>query len=256
MGSIILCHKKKARNPYEITRVHKWIYTLEELCYYISHNLYLIDNTIMNEQFCNWLAVELELKELASDLHDALLDHCGREQFVSLIMRSSNMFRANELIYIEDVLAKIKDQKEVERRKNKADNLLKNGEVEEAILAYQAILRDERDATMGEYFYGKIYACLGAAFGRAFLYREAMEMYDSAFQICSDPMLVKSYLYAAKQSMESTEYKLLLAKSEVYEELNEIITQESKNVEASLAFKPTAEMLEKWKNNYRLGNMS
>ena len=34
MGSLILCYKKKARQPYEITRIHRKIYTIEELCYY------------------------------------------------------------------------------------------------------------------------------------------------------------------------------------------------------------------------------
>ncbi|MFI3170906.1 MAG: hypothetical protein R3Y58_00840 [Eubacteriales bacterium] len=256
MGSIILCHRTKARNPYEITRVHKKIYTLEELCYYLTHNLYLIDNTIMNEQFCGWLKNELDLNDLADELKDALLDHCGREQFVCLILRHSNIYNLSELRYIEEVLAKIKDQKVVERNKNKADNLLENGEVEEAILVYQAILREERDTTVSEQFYGKVYACLGAAFGRAFLYQESMDMYDKAFQICNDPILVKSYLYAASKAMNDTDYKLFLAKSQVFEELNEIITKEIEHVKTTLHFKPSQEVLEKWKTNYRLGNMS
>ena len=49
MGSLILCYKKKAKQPYEITRIHRKIYTIEELCYYLCNNLYLIDYTIMNE---------------------------------------------------------------------------------------------------------------------------------------------------------------------------------------------------------------
>ena len=31
MGSLILCHKKKAKHPYEISRIHTRISTLEEL---------------------------------------------------------------------------------------------------------------------------------------------------------------------------------------------------------------------------------
>ena len=45
MGSLILCHKKRAKRPFEISRVHMRIYTIEELCYYICNNLYLIDYT-------------------------------------------------------------------------------------------------------------------------------------------------------------------------------------------------------------------
>ena len=37
MGSLILCHRKKAKHPYEVSRVHKRIYTIEELCYYLCN---------------------------------------------------------------------------------------------------------------------------------------------------------------------------------------------------------------------------
>ena len=60
MGSLILCHKKRAKRPFEISRVHMRIYTIEELCYYICNNLYLIDYTIVNERLCRWIGDELE----------------------------------------------------------------------------------------------------------------------------------------------------------------------------------------------------
>ena len=68
MGSLILCHKKRAKQPYMITRVHIRIYTIEELCYYICNNLYLIDYTLMNRQLCEWIREELHMWELADQL--------------------------------------------------------------------------------------------------------------------------------------------------------------------------------------------
>ena len=50
MGNLILCHDRHAAHPYEITRIHCRIFTIEELCYYLCNNLYLIDYTIMNER--------------------------------------------------------------------------------------------------------------------------------------------------------------------------------------------------------------
>lgn len=256
MGSIILCQKTKAENPYEITRIHKKIYTIEELCYYLCHNIYLIDNTIMNEQFCGWIEEELKLDGLARDLREALLDHCSRDSFILLIVQEANIYSQRELRNLEDVLMKIKDTKEIERQKYKGDNLLENGEIEEAILVYQAILREERDDTINRMFYGKVYACLAAAYGKAFLYEEAMEMYDEAFQICNDPMLVKCYLYAARRHLSETDYKLFLAKSEVFEELDEIISNEMYVVKKSIHINPTKALFEKWKNDYRSGHTS
>ena len=82
MGSLILCHKKRAKHPYEITRIHKRIYTIEELCYYLCNNLYLIDYTIINEQLCRWIRDELELVSLAESLMEMLKNHVSVEQFV------------------------------------------------------------------------------------------------------------------------------------------------------------------------------
>ena len=72
MGSLILCLDRHAAHSYEITRIHCRIFTIEELCYYLCNNLYLIDYTIMNTQLCDWLDEELGMDRLASDLRDVL----------------------------------------------------------------------------------------------------------------------------------------------------------------------------------------
>ena len=80
MGSLILCHDRHAAHPYEITRIHCRIFTIEELCYYLCNNLYLIDYTIMNEQLCAWLEDELGMTSLAESLRDVLRLHGSVEK--------------------------------------------------------------------------------------------------------------------------------------------------------------------------------
>ncbi len=255
MGSIILCHSVIAKTPFEITRIHKKIYTIEELCYYITHNLYLVDNTVINEQLCTWIEGELELRELSYQLRNILLDHIGKEEFIMTLMKESKIYIQSELNHLQDVLARLKDLPDVERQKNKGDNLLKNGETEEAILVYQSILRGLRDENLEESFYGKVYACMGAAYGRMFLYKESMAMYDKAFQICNDPALVKCYLYAASRCLDETQYRLILSKSEVFEEIDEMLKTEISFVKSQVDFLPTQELLDQWKQTYRMDHV-
>ena len=169
MGSLILCHSKKASQPYEITRIHRRIYTLEELCYYISNNLYLIDYTVMNEQLCDWIAEELDMKDMAYTLKSAIKRHGAVEQFVLTILKHSGIYTKSEILQIQNVLEKLKNQKEIERKKYMGDNLLESGEVREAILVYQSIIYGEPDESVDGIFYGNVYGCLGAAYGRLFL---------------------------------------------------------------------------------------
>ena len=63
MSGYILCQTKRAKLPYFIENISTNVYSIEELCYYLYHNLYLIDQTIMNEGLCSWIQEELELPD-------------------------------------------------------------------------------------------------------------------------------------------------------------------------------------------------
>lgn len=251
MGSLVLCHERHATHPYEITRIHCKIFTIEELCYYLCNNLYLIDYTIMNEQLCVWLDEELGMGTLAGQLRDVIRLHGSIEKFVLTILKDSRIYRDTEMIRIQNVLERLKNQKDIERQKYKGDNLLESGEIEEAILVYQAILNQEKDESVDAKFYGRIYAGLGAAYGRLFLYQESARMYDRAYQICEDPNLLKPYLYASYKYMSLEEYHILLTKHENYVEINARMRQEMEDIRNGMQLELNDVLLEKWKRQYR-----
>lgn len=251
MGSLILCHNQKAKHPYEITRVRKRIYTIEELCFYLCNNLYLIDYTIMNEQFCDWVCEELECEELAQELIEVLQKRGSIEQFVLKILNYAKIYSNQEMIHIQNVLERLKTQRDIERQKYKADNLLESGEIESAILVYQSILQSERDESVDEKFYGRIYGCLGAAYGRTLLYEEAANMYEKAYQICEDESMLRAYLYACSRYMPEDEYQVILTKSELYMKEAVFLDEKEHNVRNSVNLYPSAELLEEWKQKYR-----
>ena len=247
MGSLILCHDQHAAHPYEITRIHCKIFTMEELCYYLCNNLYLIDYTIMNEQLCGWLEEDIGKRELADQLRDVIRMRGSVEKFVLTILKSSGIYKEAEMIRIQNVLERLKNQKDIERQKYKGDNLLESGEVEEAILVYQAIFDEGADENTDPKFYGKIYASLGSAYGRMFLYQQAARMYDRAYQICEDPKLLKPYLYASYKYMSMEEYHILLTKNETYAEINTELRSEMKEIREGIQMEMSEQLTDKWK---------
>lgn len=251
MGSLVLCHERHAVQPYEIARIHCKIFTIEELCYYLCNNLYLIDYTIMNEQLCAWLEEELGLSELAERLRDVIYTKGSIEKYVLTILKSSRIYKDAEMIQIQNVLERLKNQKDIERQKYKGDNLLESGEIEEAILVYQAILNEEKDESVDAKFYGRIYAALGAAYGKMFLYQESAKMYDRAYQICEEKELLKPYLYASYKYMSLEEYHILLTKHEEYVEINAQMRQEMEDVKNAFQMEITDATMEQWKRQYR-----
>ena len=251
MGNLILCHDRRAVHPYEITRIHGRIFTIEELCYYLCNNLYLIDYTIMNDQLCSWLDEELGMEQLASDLRDVIRLRGSVEKFVITILKASKIYREPEMIRIQNVLEHLKNQKDIERQKYKGDNLLESGEVEEAILVYQAILNQDKDESVDDQFYGGVYAGLGPGYGRLVLYQEAARMYDRAYQLTGDKSLIKPYLYASYKYMSLEEYHILITKQDEYMEINAQMRREIDEIKKELPDETGPEYLEKWKRQHR-----
>lgn len=251
MGSLILCHKKRAKHPYEITRIHIRIYTIEELCYYFCNNLYLIDYTVVNRPLCDWLEEELELEELAAELRDQLYKNAPIELFVLTILSYSSIYSAAEITKMQNILERLKNQNDVEREKYKADNLLKSGELASAILVYQFILNKEWDESVGKEFYGRVYGCLGSAYGRMFLYEEAANMYEKAYKVCQNPDMLKSYLYCCYRYLPEVSYVKMLSNEPVFLSLDSVMKEELKNAIAQTSTEIDDKMLEQWKKEYR-----
>jgi len=249
MGSFILCHKKKAREPYRIARIHCRIYTIEELCYYLCNNLYLIDHTVVNEQLCDWLERELELEELAKTLRGLLQEDSSMELFVMQILSYTSLYTTAELNRVQQLLEQVKNQKPMEKQKFMADNLLENGSIKSAVDLYLAILRQQKEEP-DDTFYGEVYANLGAAYGRMFQYEEAAKMYEEAYRKLKDSSLLVPYIYACEQSMPAVTFQSMLAQNEIfaktYEKNSHIVGEISEH-----DIWVDDDALDDWKEQYR-----
>ena len=255
MGSLILCHKKKAKHPYEISRIHMRIYTIEELCYYFCNNLYLVDYTIINRQLCDWLEEELELYDLADELRGILDQNGPVEQFLLAVLSHASIYSSSEITRIHNVLEHLKNQNEVEREKYKADNLLKAGEVASAILVYQSIVGKEWDDSVGREFYGQVYGCLGSAYGRLLLYEEAAAMDEKGFGVCQDTKMLKAYLYCCYRYLPQEQYVKMLSNEPVYLSIGSVLKEEIRKAAENVKVDATDEQLGRWKKEYQRGNI-
>jgi hypothetical protein len=224
---------------------------MEELCYYLCNHLYLVDYTIMNESLCDWLEEDLEIPTLAENLRTILKENGTIEQFVMAVISYSEIYTAAEISRMQDVLEQLKNQRPLEKQKYKADNLLESGSVKSAIMTYLEIVHGEHDESLEGTFYGKVYGCLGAAYGRLFLYEEAAKMYLAAYQICEDESMLKAYLYACRRHMNGETYTKLLQKSVMYQELDVQLQHEIQQIEDSVKVLRYEDTLEQWKNQYR-----
>ena len=251
MGSLILCHSKRAKRPYEISRVHMRIYTIEELCYYLCNNLYLIDYTIMNRRLCDLLEDELGLAKMAEDLRRDLDQNATLEEFVLTILKGSVIYAPSEIVKIQNLLEQLKNQRDVERAKYKADSLMKSGEYESAILVYQSILSQDWDESVNKKFYGKIYGCLGSAYGYLFLYKEAALMFKEAYSICEEEDMLKAYIYCCYRGLPEKDYVKMLSGNSMFLSMSAKIKAEMEEAKKENDLDFSDEKLITWKSENR-----
>ena len=61
MSDVILCIGKLSENPYYIVGLGMNVYSIEELCYYLTRDAYIIDNDIMDESLCDYIENEVDV---------------------------------------------------------------------------------------------------------------------------------------------------------------------------------------------------
>ena len=68
MGKVIICNGKLAKTPYIVKETERKLYCIEEICHYVSTNIYSIDLDFFTPELIYYIKDELGLKA-AADKH-------------------------------------------------------------------------------------------------------------------------------------------------------------------------------------------
>ena len=254
MSGYILCQTKKAERPYYIENISMNIYSIEELCYYLYHNLYLADHTIFNEELCSWIRDELELPHLAAKLKQNLERNVSIEDMVYPIFKEINYLTYEEMKSFNICLADFGKERQAVRQKRKGDALVENGMYVNAIQVYQKILERDDLNQQRKGFAAAVRYNLGCAYSYLFQMEKAVECFWEAFLTESSDKELICYLLAYRSVKKPEEYekklKELNVSSEVKAALKEALDQFSQKKEISIRPGRTDEMLEKLTGEY------
>lgn len=194
MGELILCNQALAALPYYLESASLNIYSLEELSYYIEHNLYFLGPEFMNEELCGWLEKELGLKETAKRLRDI----CGRNgtlsEFVLCMLSESGYCPAQKLQEIADTLREMEHKSKYECGKIRADRYMENGRYVNSIYEYRKLLKTEEEKN--PILTGNVWHNMGCAYAKLFLFKEAADCYSNAYELNKNPESLRECLFA------------------------------------------------------------
>lgn len=213
MSGYVLCQTRMAKTPYYIENISTNIYSVEELCFYLFHNVYLIDESLMNDELFDWLSQELKLSALAQKLKVLKGKYVMPYEYVFPIFKEINYLSYEELRTLSAQLSRVAKEPPMVRKKLKGDSLVENGMYAGALKNYQELLealhKGEQEPRKG--FMGSVYHNMGCTYSYLFQKEEAVECFERAYRHLHTMNALKSYLYAYYEARTPIEYASKLA---------------------------------------------
>ena len=234
MSGYILCQVKKAEKPFYIENISTNIYSIEELCYYLYNNLYLVDCSLISNKLCTWLDEELKLPKLAAKLRPFIGKEAGLEEILYPIFKEINYLAYEELRILNGRIERRNKESEEIREKRKGDALMENRMYVNAIRVYQKLLeKDSREISreMRE----RILHNQGCAYSYLFQMEKATEYFRKAYEGSRSREALEAYLIAFGMTRTSSEYekmaKSIGTEKEVLQNIRERLQEFSKTPE-------------------------
>lgn len=219
MSGYILCQTQKAKIPYYIENISTNVYSLEELCYYFYNNLYLVDETILNERLCMWFQEELNLPKLAAKLRSLFVRNFSLEEFLYPVFKEINYLTYEEMKNLNMQIQNLAEESPLLREKCKGDALIENGMYVHAIQVYQKLLEEENLEEVREGFTETIYHNLGCAYSYLFQMEKAVDCFRRAYEGSGSREALTSYLLAFGVTKTPAEYQNLVRRLGVEKEV-------------------------------------
>lgn len=211
MGRILMCIGDRAEKPYFFEKSCQNVYSMEELCYVIGENIYLLDDEIVEKPLVKWVEEECHLKELAKPLYALVNQKASASAFVGTILDFVGYFSKEKTTQFEKILKEGRNLNLYERKKERADFLAKRGKLGIAITEYEKLIGElgDRDPSL----LAKIYHNKGVVQTGLYAYAYAAADFLSAYEITGSKEEYETYLAAMRLSMEEQEYIRFIAEN-------------------------------------------
>lgn len=209
MSRIIMETGRYATEPFWIERLYVNIYSVEELCYLLTIHGDLLDQEIMKKELIRWLETQCGLDQLAHTLCAMQNQGTTAAAFAGAILSYVKLYPQKVIEQTEALIRANEGLSQWERKKRKADYLLKNRRYYGAMKQYHLLLAELPEQE--RYLEAAIYHNMGCACGRLFLYTQAQQWFWKAYELDGAEESLLQYLAAIRQKSTDSEYVSFIA---------------------------------------------
>ena len=180
MGNFLLCSIKRAQKPYPVSALGIGLYSAEELCYYMNHYLYLLEEDFICEDLLSFIRDELGLSSLAVKIRRWVESRSDMLQIIFMIEQDIHYYSDAELIDLKQRIDLLRQASVAERAKLRADFYLEDGRPMTALRVYEKILRGEYGEQLSRGLRSQLLHNAGVSYARMFEWKKAMDCFVEA----------------------------------------------------------------------------
>lgn len=212
-----LCVGDHSSVPYMIQGLEIRVYCMEELCYALKENAFLVDATVMSDALLLWIRQQCGLDELADYLYPMVHRQGSLSVFVSAILQYVGLYSPAEIRQVEQILKKGAGLSGLEKRKEQIDYLLVKKKYVAAIRAYDNLLlkweemEENAKGTPKEELKANIQHNKGVAYCRLMLYQKAGDCFLEAYHMSGDEQEYLCFLGTKRLEMPEAQYVSFVA---------------------------------------------
>lgn len=209
---VSLCVGNYSTTPYYIAGLDIPVYSMEELCFCMKENAFLLDMSVMRDELVEWIEKECGLKTLAGELAQMIHKKGSLSAFVTMIQEYVGFYGAEEIAEVEKILRQGAGLSNIERRKGQIDYLVRQRKYEAAVRGYDGLLAvwAEDEAVGGELPAAKVKGALlhnkAVAQIGMMLYDDAAQNFKAAYEADGDISHHKAYLAAKRLELDENAY--------------------------------------------------
>lgn len=221
MGRAILLCGEDAKTPYRFAKPEISVYSVEELCYVLKENAFLLDNDIMDKRLIAWIEKECGLKELAAQLYPLVNRKGTVSAFVMTILEYVGSYNQETLQEAEKMLKQGANLSTYEKYKTRVDYMVGKGRFKEAIAEYDLLLAGLPEAE--NELSARIWHNRGVALAGLFLFEKAAGCFWKSYGMQPVRETFVEYLAAKRMYMSDADYVAFVAElPDAYEDSLEL----------------------------------
>ena len=216
MGRVLLCAGKVATTPYMFEKLGIRVWSVEELCYCLRENAFLLEQEVVSRRLVEWIGKECDLQELAESLRPLLRQKGNLAAFVIKILQYTGYYDSAVLEQVSKTVQSGASLSDYEKKKTRADYLVENQQYGKALREYEWLLTElpEHEQKLR----AKVIHNKAVVLAELFLFEDASRQFLEAYRLLPEPEYYRDYLASMRMLYDDKEYISFIAEQpEAYE---------------------------------------